>query len=258
MDNINLPKSWEEVYADQFIALKLIDDSEKGFYWRKIEILSILTDTLATDDIWEDIDVDEMSELIKSISWIKNEPNSYFSKKIGDFTYRGVNVITLGEFIHLDHCIVNGLYTNLYEICSILYRRSRLDDWGNVEFEPYGKIDFELRKKLFEDLELKITDIYGVVDEFLEFKKLITESYSNLFNGPDPEEEDDDSQFTEEELEIIRKEEAREAEQRQWSWENIIRGLANDDITKFDSITDLPLIFVLNQLSYIKTFVNKD
>ena len=228
----NLPKSWDDVFADQFIALKNIEDSNKGFYYRKIEIISILTDTSPTDDIWEDIDIDEMNELITSISFIKKEPPVNFSKVIDVFTYRGVNGMTLGEFIHLDYCLVNGMYINLFEICSILYRKTRQDEWGNTQFEPYKIIDFDRRKKHFEDLELKITDIYGVLEDFIQFKLMIVDNYRNIFPKSEKIDGDDDSEFTEEELEAIKKEEELDNEKKQWSWENIIRVLSNDDIDR--------------------------
>lgn len=253
MEDIKIPKGWHEVYVDQFIELKKIDQSERGFYERQIEILSILNDVSSDDSIWEDIDVDELDDLIKQLSWIKREPDLNNKETIEDLTFISINKLTLGEFIDLDHYIVNDQYGNLYKICSILYKKSKLDDWGNKIFEPYGNIDVELRSKFFE--ELFIEDIYGVLNEFIQFKTMILEQYTNIFNPHIEEDtEPDDYEYSEIELDEMKREEEEEKEMMQWSWENIIYKLSDGDITKYDTITDLPLIFVLNQLSFMKRF----
>ena len=40
-----------------------------------------------------------------------------------------------------------------------------------------------------------------------------------------------------------------ESRYTKWAWENMIYSLANEDITKVNEITDMPLIFVFNMVS---------
>ena len=82
---INLPKSWEDIYVDQFIALKKMDDSESSFFIKQIKILVILTDTLPNDEMWEDLDVELLTDYIKKIKWLNTEPSNQFKKKIDEF-----------------------------------------------------------------------------------------------------------------------------------------------------------------------------
>ena len=44
----------------------------------------------------------------------------------------------------------------------------------------------------------------------------------------------------------------KEQEMSKWSWEIIINRLAQGDITKYDTILDMPLIFILNQIAFSK------
>ena len=59
-----------------------------------------------------------------------------------------------------------------------------------------------------------------------------------------------DLEDTEEEMDIEDiKAEEEEKKATRWSWESIIWSLANEDITKVDQVTDLPLILAFNFLS---------
>ncbi len=48
------------------------------------------------------------------------------------------------------------------------------------------------------------------------------------------------------------KAEAEEKVFTKWSWEKLLYDLANEDLTKIDAVTDLPLVFVFNMLSMVE------
>jgi len=243
---INLPKSWEDIYVDQFIALKKMDDSESSFFIKQIKILAILTDTLPNDEMWEDLDVELLTDYIKKIKWLNTEPSNQFKKNIDEFTCIDINKLSFGEFIDLEHYFGdNQYYDNIYKICAIFYRKTKVNEWGHLEFEPYEFIDIDERASVFEDL--KITDIYGIMNYFFEFKELIQTTYANHFE-PIIEDTDEEVEYDIEEQAEIEKEKILS----KWGWENIIYKLAKGDITKYDELTKLPIIFIFNHLSYIK------
>lgn len=245
MSNIKLPKSWDEVYADQFLELKKLDDEQSSFFIRQIHILAILTDTLPDDELWEDLDVEELAELIAELKWLRHEPSNQLKKTIDNFTCIDINKLSFGEFIDLEHYFTEDYYNNLFKICAILYRQTKIDEWGNVLYEPYENIDIDERSKSFN--ELPITYVYGVFKYYLEFKQLLMTTYDKLFEPVFTDEEDineydpEEQKAIEEEKKIIK-----------WSWENVIYKLADGDVTKYEKITSLPVIFVFNQLSYLK------
>jgi hypothetical protein len=71
-----------------------------------------------------------------------------------------------------------------------------------------------------------------------------------MFIGYYPEDDqyDDEDELDEEDIEA----ENNEKVYRNWVWENILYKLSNGDITKYDTITAMPLIFIFNQLSFMK------
>jgi hypothetical protein len=238
--NIVIPKSWSEIYLDQFVSIRTLET--KSIYSNSLEILSILTDTSSNDAVWDDMDIDEMNDLINDIMWLKNEPTTNFKRHIGDFEIVDINKITFGEFLDLEYYFTD-YYNNLSKICAVLYRKYKIDDWGIKRYEPYPEYNLDERALLFQDMF--ITEIYGVIKYYLDFKELIHKTY-DLFEPTDLDYDEED--LDEEDLEA----EKSEKIYRNWVWENILHKLSNGDITKYDRITAMPLIFIFNQLSFMK------
>ena len=229
---MEIPKSWKEVKVDQFIELhKLEEDSLGSLFLYQLESLAILTDQDA-DDI--DLTPNELIDVLNSLKWVKSEPKG-LSEQIGDKRLRPFELLTLGEFIDLEHYFSEDYVTNLPLICTIIYRRTSTDEWGNLIYEPYKYLPQD-RKSTFE--ELPITDVYGIIQKYLKFRSDFIERYNFIFQ-PDVDDEDDMD------------EEDKQAEriESKWSWEMLLYSLSGEDITKVDPITDLPLVFVFNFLA---------
>jgi hypothetical protein len=239
---INLPKSWDEVYVDQFIALRELD-LEMSFYERYVHILSILTDTDSTDEMWDDIDTEQLNNYIKQLKWLSLEPTSSPKLKIDDLTAINVNSIKFGEFIDLEHYF-QDYYANLTTIAAIFFRKTKADDWGEIVFQKHGTYSIEMRA---DELERQpITSIYWLISTYLKWKDSIMIAYETIF---EPKITDfDEADLDEEDIEA----EEVEKSMKKWSWESVIHKLANDNVINYDNITDLPLIFVLNNLSFRK------
>jgi len=244
----NIPKFWDEVYVDQFISLyKLTEDIDKGSYEKNIEVMSILTDTMPDDDEWLDMDIEDLADSISSLKWISTTtPTLIFNKKINGLEIIDINKLSFGEFIDLDSLFGDNYYNNLTKIAAILYKKTKVDEWGNTLYEPYGKYDINKRAILFE--EVYITEIYGILSYYLEFKKELFNIYELLFEPTFDDEENDDEEYDDEERDIIKQEEVA----KKWSWENILYKLSEGDITKYDAITEMPVIFIFNQMSFLK------
>lgn len=234
---MKLPKNWTQIRLDQFKELyNLARGNFDSLFLYNLELLAIVSDQDA-DDI--DISVNELTDYVKSLTFLQREPPKINDKVIDNLTYKGVKNLTLGEFIDLEYYFALDYIDNLEVICSILYRKTGIDDWSELTFEPY-RYDPKTRCDVFS--ELPITSVYGVVRDYMEFRDSFIKSYENLFQ-PDVEE-------TDEELSIEdKKEEEKEKRLEKWSWEMVIYELAGEDITKVDQVTDLPLILAFNFLS---------
>jgi ribosomal silencing factor RsfS len=77
---MNLPKSWNEIDVIQFKEIRELYAIEEVFT-REIEILAALAD-IPSDDL-EDLDITEVSDMLKDITFINSEPSKNYKHVIG-------------------------------------------------------------------------------------------------------------------------------------------------------------------------------
>jgi len=161
----------------------------------EIECLSILTDIDV--DEFDDMEIDELSKIIKQVTFIKKQPSNIFKNEINNLTYIGLNDLKLGEFIDLEYYFANDYVKHLTYISSVLYRKTKLSEWEELIFEDYS-FNIEKRKEQFN--ELPITSVYGIIAEYIKFRENFLKVYENLFNPIFDEDELDEAELDEEDL----------------------------------------------------------
>jgi hypothetical protein len=237
---VNLPRNWNEVNVNQWLELNTIDEEEyNSVFLQTIEALSILSDT--DPEELEDLDPEELIDLAKKVSFVKREPSNKPKELVKGLKLKPLDRLTLGEFIDLEHYAMQFVQ-NFDILLSILYKRWKTDEWGNLIFEPYT-YSIMSRKDTFQDVS--INEVYGAVKNYIDYSNDFKKRYENLFN---PVIEEDETELDEEDL----KAEAEEKVFTKWSWEKLLYDLANQDLTKIDAVTDLNLIFVFNMLSMVE------
>lgn len=241
-----IPSNWDEVYLDQYVELVKINDKDISFYRKQIEVISILLDILPDDDEWDDVDTYDLNEIMRSLKWTSLEPTINYSKVINNYKCIDISNLTFGEFIDIDYLFTEDCIGNINKICAILFRKYKTDEWGNIVYEPYGKYDLDIRKLEFD--EQPITSVYGVVKLYRDYKINIQSVYETIFEPVIEDDDEVEEEYDIEEQKIIEEESLI----KHWGWENVIYKLTNGDVTKYDDITNLPLVFILNQLSFIK------
>jgi hypothetical protein len=247
---IKLPTNWNEVTYKQFIELQFIDSTENIFL-QYINILSILTNTDPTSEIWEDMDIEDLKVLINQIDWIKSSPKPKLLENFDDFILKSNENLTLGEYIDLDYYSSHNFLENLPKVATIYYRHYKNDEFGNVILEPYDIIDLNKRSEEFADRP--ILEILPLVKYFQEYKMKIYNNSTTLFipvineNDEDLDEEDLDDPEVVEEI-------AKEKLQEEWNWVLVLHNLSKGDITKNDAILNMSFISILNQLTFKKLF----
>jgi hypothetical protein len=208
--------------------------------------LFILTNTTIDDDLWSDVDTDKLQELFEEMDWLKVQPSLNFSRNVLSYHFKELNTITLGEFIDLESLFNINYLLKLPEICAILYRKNKPNHWGHILIEPRKYNESE---RANEFLDVKITEVFGIIQAYLTFKKRFLEGYENLFVEPDDyDKEPEPEPKTAEEIEALRKEKAVV----KWNWERVIYHFAQAHSLTFEQVTELKLIFVFNQLSMMK------
>lgn len=244
---MNLPRNWNEVNVSQWLELNTIDDEEyNSVFLQTIEALSILSDT--DPEELEDLDPEELIDLARKVSFIQREPSNKPNEMVRGFRLKPLDRLTLGEFIDLEYYAMQFVQ-NFDILLSILYKRFKSDEWGNLIFEPYS-YSIMSRKVLFQDVS--INEVYGAVKNYIDYSNDFKKRYENLFN---PVIEEEETELDEDDL----KAEAEEKVFSKWSWEKLLYDLSNQDLTKIDAVTDLNLIFVFNMLSMVEELqLNKD
>lgn len=250
---MKLPKSWHNVKLHQFKELRQLDKN-LGYFSFQLDTLAILAD-IDSEEL-EDLTIDELNELFQSVKWVLHEPKKGCKSKLTieneDYIFKPFTKLTLFEFIDLEYFLTNDYLKHISHIASVFYRRIDKDKWNNIEFEPYVFSPFE-RYELFDDVF--ITDVYGILTDYLKYRENFMRKYENLFNDNEDEDEETDdindfNSIEEYKDSLKQKEQGKKA--KKWGWEALLFDLCEGDITKMDEVGNQPLIFVFNILSMRK------
>jgi hypothetical protein len=237
-----LPKRWSDISVEKFIEISEID-KELGAYHYNSEIFSIITDE-PIEDI-EDLDIEVLNDYMDQCKWALSQPSKQYKQKILGMQQKSLSKLTLFEYIDLDYYFNENYLKNIDKICAILYRQAKSNRWGEEILEPY---DYDLNTRADKFLDLPITDVYGIINEFLKFRENFLNVYANLFGQVEEISEEDRRTLDPEEIKEIE----QEKKESKWSWERMIYGLTNGDITKTEAVGSLPLVYVFNVIGMKK------
>jgi hypothetical protein len=227
--------------VEQFLEIRRLS-SEDGMFNYQIDVLCILTDKDVS--YFEDLEIDELSVLTDQIKWINSEPSKRYANKLDNYVLKPFTKISLGEFIDLEHYFSNNYLDHFCHILAMLYRRTSKNVYGDDIIEPYN---YSPSDRLDWFLDYKITQVYGLIPEYIKFRENFTNTYTNLLVDVVA-----DDEVLEDADEI--KEQKREKEQQKFAWESTIMALCNDDLSKFNDILDMSVVLVFNILGMKKTF----
>lgn len=241
---MEIPNSWDNILVDQYIELREVDNTSfDSLFDKQLEIISIVTDTSIEE--LEEMSFSEIVGFEKRLEWLTSEPRKGIVPEIGKYKYKGLNELTLGEFIDLSHFFAENFVVNLPVICAILYRQQKTNEWNETIVEPY---DYDPRKRSHIFTEIPICSVYGIISEFIKYKEDFEATYSTLFK-PD---------LSDEPIEDLEEEDKKEIEQEEqldkFSWERLIYSLCDGDLTKTDQVLNLGLTYCFNMLSMKKAF----
>jgi hypothetical protein len=237
-----LPKKWSDISVDKFIEISEID-KELGPWHYNSEILSIITDEPI--ETIEDLEIDILNAYIDQCKWALSQPSKQYKHTLLGMQIKPLAKLSLFEYIDLDYFFNNNYLKNIDKICAILYRQVKTNRWGEEILEPY---DYDINTRADKFLDLPITDVYGIINEFLKFRENFLDVYTNLFGEVDEITEEDRATLDVEEIKDLE----QEKKESKWSWERMLYGLTNGDITKTEAVGALPLTYVFNVLGMKK------
>jgi hypothetical protein len=144
-------------------------------------------------------------------------------------------------------------YNNWPKVISILVRQTKLDEWGNIIYEPYK---YQPAERANEFLTMPITHTQWVIDNYKAWQSDFLEKYSLLFHNPeDTLDEEPEEETGRERLDAITASK-KQAIAIKWSWEKLLWDLTDGDITKMESLLMTPVILVFNILAMRQSIGN--
>jgi hypothetical protein len=155
---VDLPINWDEISYEQYKELVEIKNLDLPYTQLYIEILALLWDISPDDDIF-DMDIDEFIQYTKQVEWILRDP--VITKphlKWNEFTLKNLNKLSLGEFIDIENKL-NDIDNNLDWVASVVYKKTKTDEWGNTIQEPYT-YEINHRIELFNTAPLTLLLYY--------------------------------------------------------------------------------------------------
>lgn len=161
----------------------------------------------------------------KQIQIRKINPNDIWNGlNVGEA--KDFNQITFGEYIDLESYL------------------------KNKDFNSFLKVIF---KSDIDFLDCPLAILFYKIDEFEEFRKLITENYSSIFTATDDNDNDDEEErFISPAKTFSENDKKKKAEtQKKWGWFTVAFNLAKNDITKIDEVMEQNFIKTLNILSMV-------
>ena len=206
-----MKNSWSSVTVEQFQEIANLETLDLSPTEYKIEKIAIVTDTN-----YFDLDEDELEEILKEYSWLEVFKPTKKTKQ----SFRN---LTFGNFIDLEFWIASQKpIDNIDKICATIRGYTNLvDECEKIQSES-------------------ITIHYATLENYIQYRSEILENYKGLFEDEEQDFEDEDETEPIEPIEVVNS---------KWNWQRLIYRLANGDITKANSITDMPHIMVLNWLS---------
>lgn len=230
-------QNWSKVTLSQYLELlSMQSENYDNSIDYQVDCVSLLLD-LPIDEV-EEMSVEELTDVMESFSFMRSLPTSVQS--VGDLSMIDLIMITLGQFIDCEHYITDT--STYHNVLAVLYRKKSTNEWDHIIVEPYG---YDIAERGRVMLNSPMSSVWGALQKYLSFRDKIYQDYEPLFNSND---DDDDEVETQEQ----KKELLREKQLAKYSWDKFIYDLCKEDLTKFDHVTDLPLILVLNMMSMAK------
>lgn len=256
-----IPQNWNDITLKKFLQLrdheKMIDHMPLFDY--NLDYLSIVTE-IPNEELL-DLTPNDIGNLIKELIEVTRKDVSIIEEPIisidGTIYVMDKNLdkLQLGQFVDLDYITKEGdVWDNAHKICASFMRPAKISRFDklfkkNIKCESY-KVDEYDYKALVRDSEIfyekmPMTYIYTCVTFFFTFRQNLTRRFEGLFPSANDGEQ----------VELTNDNEPKTPEQifgERWNWYSVIIDLCQEDLTRFNEITSLPLIQVLNHLSYKK------
>lgn len=249
-----IPSSWDDISVDKYQYTHEIQfEDDDGFFSKTIKTMQIICDIDDEDDVFDDLKLDDIKILSSKLNFIKSLPQKV-NNSVNEWSLIDFNNILVGQFIDIEFWLKN-LENNLHKILSVIYQKTKEDEWGNIEFEPYI-YDINKRSEIFSYISMG--KVYGGLSLYLQWRENFINQNKSIFESKDEEELDETSMsmLSKEEIDEIKKDIEKEKLKADYAWPYFLYQLADGDIVKMKEMFNLKLLYVINMFKVKKLFEN--
>lgn len=249
--------NWNDITIELYQELVGIKKSSETLTTTElyIEIISFLEGISPSDPVFDDMSAEELMSKIKNTSWVWGLPEGRI-KSWNDYSPKPLESLTFGEFIDIESFQADK-EENLHKIAALLWRKTKINEWDNLVYEPY---EYDLFNRSEEFKNAPVSSVYPIIGLYEKWREDFFKNYAELFMSEEEQKQLEEIQKEEEEEDTgnysrteQKKQEILEERQKKWSWESLIWGLTQEDMTKIISLLELPVLLVFNMLSMKKS-----
>lgn len=212
--------NYNDVSIAEYLELRELQSIYEG-----IELIQeIVAYVLDIDPLLiEEYSIRELNEIYENNQWVNELPV--------DINKSNITSLSIGKFIDLNALVTEKADSNITDILDIL----------EIEYDLYST---------------PITNVYHHINSFIEYRTRIINAYPSYFIGePDGEEEIDPATIVNARDRMLYEQQLkRDKAKAELQWHALIFELCDYDLTKVDSISNLPTELIFNALVTRKLF----
>lgn len=231
-------EGWQDVSLSEYLDLERIRIENKGYANRSLETLCYLTDS----DEWDNLSAGEVTKAYLKLGWLHHPPiTSKVKDTIGKYKLKPLSKLSLSEWIDVDSAIIDS---DLSKVCAIIYKQTKIDEWGNIEYEPY---EYSPSERAREFLDFPVSEVIGVWDLVIKYRENLLNVFAELFDGYEEElSEEDREMLSPSEIKEIENSIKKDNQKKDFAWQKLLDTISGGVWSHIPAILELPHTFVFN------------
>ena len=241
---------WDNINISTYLEIQEII-ATKSRSKAQIELLDLLYE--GKENLME-LSLGELTKLFESnIRPLLEKP--FIPKNqnnINGFKPKPFSTLSLAEWIDFDTYLSQRNYV---EIIALILRRTRKDDWGNTEFEPYK---YDLDERVIQISNLPALDTYSIILNSINYRNDVLDSYKDVLKSSDVELTKEEKEELGRDARVVEEELRREESRNKYSWHKLLDDVSGGNWSYSKDILELNHLYLFNMIRMQKIFKPKN
>lgn len=171
---------------------------------------------------------------------------------INGFKPKPFSALSLAEWIDFDTYLSKRDYV---EIIALILRRTRKDEWGNTEFEPYT---YDLDERTIQISNLPALDTYSIILNSINYRNDVLDSYKDVLRSSDVELTKEEKEELGNDARMVEEELKKEETKSKYSWHKLLDDISGGNWSYSKDILKLNHLYLFNMIRMQKIFKPKN